>query len=316
MPVMRTLSCLFLLTALSAAGDIDSVVDRLFHRDPAVRESARRELLALKSDTLAKVLARIEEREAGSPSKDAMLQVYAIRDLKEDKLSWAAALARLQELDAVVREQRSGVLIVQATKEVHAQVAKQLAESRRRLSRVVQVESSVVELPEGTEMPRGLAKGEFETWIRKTGAKVTRLPALTCRNGQRVEVTATRIISYIADFDVEVGQGTFSADPIVETLPRGITLEVRPLASEDGESVQLGIDVRSSEVKLPMGETKLEVPLGRTVAIQTPESRLIEVRTSRRVRGGASTVVDLGTGMDGIRRMLVVTPTPKRPAAK
>ena len=88
------------------------------------------------------------------------------------------------------------------------------------------------------------------------------------------------------------------------------------LASEDGESVQLNIDVRSSEVKLPMAETKLEVPIGRTVRIQTPESRLIQVRTSRRVRGGASTVVDLGTGMDGIRRVLVVTPTPERLLAK
>ena len=313
---MRTLICLFLLIALSFAGDIDSLVDQLFHHDPKARESARKQLLAREKDTLAKVLARIEEREAKKPSKNATLRIHAIRDLKQDKVHWPAALAHLQELDAVIREQPNGVLIVHATKEVQAQVAKQLAELRRRLSRVVRVESSVVELPKGTKTPRGFARGEFETWIKQTGAKVTRFPSLTCRNGQHVEVTTTRMISYVADFDIEVKQGTFTADPIVDTLPRGISLEIRPLASEDGESVQLNIDVRSSEVKLPMAETKLEVPFGRTVRIQTPESRLIQVRTSRRVRGGASTVVDLGTGMDGIRRVLVVTPTPERLLAK
>ena len=80
--------------------------------------------------------------------------------------------------------------------------------------------------------------------------------------------------------------------------------------------MQLSIDVRSSEVKLPMAEMELEVPLGRTARFQTPEARLIQVRTSRRVRGGASTVVDLGFGMDGIRRVLVVTPTPAQLVAK
>ena len=313
---MRTLTGLFLLTALSFAGDLDDLVDQLFHHDPQVRESARKQLLALKKDTLAQVLARIEARATKTPSKDAMVQVYAIRDLKQDRVFWPVALAHLQELDAVVREQPSGVLVVHATKEVHAQVARQLAELRRRNSRVVHLESSVVQLPQGTEMPRDFARGEFAPWIKKTGAKVTRLPALTSRNGQRVEVTATRMISYIADWDIEVMQGTFTADPIVDTLPRGITLEIRPLASEDGESVQLSIDVRSSEVKLPMAEMKLEVPLGRTVRFQTPESRLIQVRTSRRVRGGASTVVDLGFGMDGIRRVLVVTATPAQLVAK
>jgi len=313
---MRTLTCLFFLTALSLAGDIDHVVDQLFHCDPKVRESARKQLLALRKNALADVLGRIEDREANKPSKDAALQVYSIRDLRHNKVYWRGALARLQKLGAVVHEQANDVLIVYAKEEVHAQVAKKLAELRQRLSRVVHVESSIVQLSMGTTAPRAFARGEFTTWIKKTGAKVTRLPALTCPSEQRVEVTATRTISYIADFRVEVGQGTCSAEPIEARLRRGVVLRIRWLATEDRKSVQLDIDVRSSEVKLPMPETERKVPIGRAFWSETTESGMTQVRTSRRVRGRASTVVDLGAGMDGIRRVLVVTPTPERLDAK
>jgi len=51
-----------------------------------------------------------------------------------------------------------------------------------------------------------------------------------------------------------------------------------------------------------MAEAKLAMPAGEDVRIQTPESRSIHIRTSRRVEPGASVVIDLGE-----QRVIVVT---------
>ena len=304
-PCMRFLASLLLLTTLASAGDAiadasdgtDKLIDQLFDCKPEVRAAARVRLLAMDRDILTRVLKRIEDRQVKS---GRVLQVYAVRDLVVNKLFWPSVLKRLQTLDATVRQQSKGVLVVLASKEVHGKVATILTDLRRRLSRVVTVTSSVVQLGKGMKVPGGFGKGEFEQWIAKHDVIVRRLPKLTGRDGQRVEITAMRRISFVADFDVELACGGFIADPVVDTVLRGVAIHVRPIVV--GNAVDLHLEVRSGGVTQPMKVTKLPMPVGPGVRIQTPESRSVHIRTSRRVESGASAVIDLGD-----RSIVVIT---------
>ena len=157
-----------------------------------------------------------------------------------------------------------------------------------------------MQLGKGMKVPSGFEKGEFEQWIAKHDVIVRRLPKLTGRDGQRVEITAMRRISFVAEFDVELACGAYIAGPVVDTVLRGVAIHVRPIVV--GNSVDLHLEVRSGDVTQPMKVTILEMPVGPGVQIQTPESRSVHIRTSRRVGSGASVVIDLGD-----RSIVVIT---------
>ena len=288
---MRYLVPLLLATTLARADDAtDKLIDQLFHADETKRAAARKTLLARKEDVLARVLDRIEKRQKRA---ERVMQVYAVKDLAQDKVVWALARERLDDLDAVIRQQDSGVLVVLANRAVHARIAATLDEIRERLTHVVTISSAIVQLGEGVAVPTGFKPGTFDAWVRANPVVVKPLPRLTCRNGQRVEVTAMRQVAYVSDFEVEVAQGTLIADPVVDTLPSGISLHVRAIA---GKKIALHVDLRSAELAQPLKAAELPLPAGEPVQIQIPEARSVHIRTARKVASGAFTVVDLGDG--------------------
>jgi hypothetical protein len=311
---MRTAIVLLLLALVARADDLDGLVDKLFHSDPEVRAAARREILAMDDGALEALLERIENRaRKQAAATDAVVQFYDVRDLQADDKAWAATWTKLRALDAVLREQRKGVLVVRASKEVHARIAEALVAARRAAARAVRVAARLVRLPEDAACPRLVAKDKLEGWLASLGGDApVDLPEITCTNGRTSEVVEMRTISYVADFEIEVAQGQVIADPVVRTVPKGIGVNVRPLVARDGETIELLLDVRFGDLELPLAEKAIDVPEGRPVTIQAPEARAVRVMTSRRVKPGDACVVDLGRTPQGHRFALVLKATPTR----
>lgn len=292
---MKLLATLILLASFATADDTDKLIDQLFHADQAKRAAARIRILQLDDAVLAKLLDRIEARQKQA---ERVLQVYSVRDLEATDALWAVARNKLDELDADIHQQGKGNLVVVANARTHAEIAAILTRLRDHAARTITISCAVVDLAEGVKAPRDFAKGALEKWLADHDSKIEKLPNLTCRNGQRVEIAAMRSLSYVADFAVEIAQGTVVADPVIDTVPSGIALHVRALANKE---IDLHIDVRSAQVTRPFKEASLRIDGAQPVRIQVPESRSLHVRTARSVESGGATVIDLGG-----RRILVV----------
>ncbi len=302
-----------LLSSICVAQQADPI-DRLFHVDPAIRKAAREELLRRKDTLLPKLLERIEQRVAAGVKRNSTLHVYAVRDLTIDKQVWADALVRVKALDAIVREQPNGVLVVYADQAGHTRVAAILTEVRRRASRTIELDTHLLVLPRTVKLPATIERKNFVAWAREQGSKINSMPVLRGRNGQPLEITTMRQISYVADFDVEVAQGTFIADPIVDTVPIGISIEVTPVIDAPGKSISLSLDVRFDHLRLPMKEAQRSLPGGRNTKVQQPETRTTRVRTVRTLEPGQLAVIDLGVDTEGRRHVLFADARARPPA--
>jgi hypothetical protein len=75
---------------------------------------------------------------------------------------------------------------------------------------------------------------QFSMVVRATekSVRMTELtaPMLTVYNTQRANLTVVNQVSYIQDFDVEVAQTAFIADPVIGVIQDGLTLNFRALS--------------------------------------------------------------------------------------
>ena len=72
-------------------------------------------------------------------------------------------------------------------------------------------------------------------------ANVLTAPRLTIYNNQRANLTLVNQVSYVKDYDVEVAQTAFIADPLVDIVQDGLVLDVRPTVSHDRRYVTLEV---------------------------------------------------------------------------
>ena len=120
--------------------------------------------------------------------------------------------------------------------------------------------------------------------IKKTGrAKVLMAPRLTAFNTQRANITVVEQNSYIKDFDVQVAQAAYIADPIIGTIQSGVVLDVRPTISNDRKYITLELrpTVASLREFRPFSTT-----LGakdKTVEFEVPILELQSVETTVRI---------------------------------
>ena len=297
-PPMMRLALLLLLAAPALAGDaeIDRLVDRLFDADAEARAAARRELLALGEGTLEKVLARIEARRpAGN-----VVRIHAVQDLRVEEKWWKLALVRIKTAahgaDQLQLHEENGALLVVAPVAVQERVAGELAALRRFLGRVVTVEVRVVQIGAAPpHLPAEIAADGLVEFLEKHSDDVTTAPRLTCRNGQTASVEVVKEVSYVADFDVEVADDAFLADPVVEVLQTGLVVKLRPVAGDDGV-VAVSVEARHTDLARPIPTMKLPMPAGPAVEIQVPETRSTVVTRLVACKPGRLTVVDAGGG--------------------
>ena len=79
----------------------------------------------------------------------------------------------------------------------------------------------------------------FRAVEKSTFANVLTAPRLTIYNNQRANLTLTNQVAYVKDYDVEVAQTAFIADPLVDIVQDGLVLDVRPTVSHDRKYVTL-----------------------------------------------------------------------------
>lgn len=95
-------------------------------------------------------------------------------------------------------------------------------------------------------------------------------PSLTVYNTQRANLTVVNQVSYVQDFDVEVAQTAFIADPVIGVIQDGLTLDVRPTVSNDRRYVTM--ELRPTIVDLVTPIATFQTLLGASIAIISAQS--------------------------------------------
>jgi type II secretory pathway component GspD/PulD (secretin) len=123
-------------------------------------------------------------------------------------------------------------------------------------------------------------------------ARFLQAPSLTVYNTQRANITVVNQLSFIQDFDVEVAQTAFIADPIVGIIQDGLALDVRPTISHDRKYVTLELQPTIATLvrPIPTFTTSLGA-LTNPVTIQIPELVIQKSQTTVRVPDGGSLVI-------------------------
>jgi general secretion pathway protein D len=123
-------------------------------------------------------------------------------------------------------------------------------------------------------------------------ARTLTAPTITVYNTQRANLTVVNQLSYIQDFDVEVAQTSFIADPIVGIIQDGLTLDVRPTVSNDRRYITLELQPTVADLiePIPTFSTTLASSFS-PVIIQLPELRLQQARTTVRIPDKGSILI-------------------------
>ncbi len=228
--------------------------------------------------------------------EDPIVRVYDVADLKAQEVWWAVAMARVKAAAAGVQiREEQDTLVVAAPAAIHEKIAKELTSLREALGVVVTLDLKLAKLEGGTGVASVPAE-EIEAFLKDKRAERLACPSITLWNGQRGSLSVLRQVSCVGDFELDVdGQGNVIADPIVSTLDHGIRANLRPFAV--GQSIHVAVDASVFEVKEPMAEVELPLPLAAPVKVQVPETttrsvaRLVECKTD------AFAVIDLGGGV-------------------
>jgi len=127
---------------------------------------------------------------------------------------------------------------------------------------------------------------------KKQEARVLQAPNLTVYNTQRANITLINQLAFIQDFDVEVAQTAFIADPIVSIIQDGLALDVRPVVSNDRRYVTLQLQPTIATLKRPIPTFTTSLGAFTTpVTLQLPELTLQKAQTTVRVPNGGTLLI-------------------------
>ncbi len=114
--------------------------------------------------------------------------------------------------------------------------------------------------------------------------RVLQAPMVTVYNTQRANITLITQLSFIQDFDVEVAQTAFIADPIVGVIQDGLVLDVQPTVSHDRKyvTIQLKPTIATLQRPIPTFTTSLGA-FTTPVTIQIPTLKVQKAATTVRV---------------------------------
>jgi type II secretory pathway component GspD/PulD (secretin) len=138
--------------------------------------------------------------------------------------------------------------------------------------------------------------------------RILQAPIVTVYNTQRANITLITQLSFIQDFDVEVAQTAFIADPIVGVIQDGLVLDVQPTVSHDRKyiTMQLKPTVARLERPIPTFTTSLGA-FTTPVTIQIPKLRVEKAATNVRVPDGGTILLG---GLKGINLKDLKAETP------
>ena len=219
---------------------------------------------------------------------------------------------------AATQVQRLGAdhVVVMGAKEQIATIQAFLQHARANKDRLFQIDVQVAEVPEagyrehfaelfvapegaGSEgggklawavVPDPDAVKAMLTKLDTAKANLLQAPRLVVPNLQRAEMKSGEQISYIRDFSVRQVQGSWIAEPVVDVLEVGTTIDAVCAEAPDG-SVLVDLAFSDQTVEKPLAEWKTKVAAtGSELTVQMP--RVTGCRASMKVLvASGSTVV-------------------------
>lgn len=113
-------------------------------------------------------------------------------------------------------------------------------------------------------------------------------PSLLVYNTQRSNLQISNQVTYVKDFDVEIAQAAVIADPVVDVIEEGVTLDVRPIVSNDRRFVTLELRPTVATLMRPIRTFSSSLAAGPAVTIEVPELRKESVKTTVIVPDGGT----------------------------
>ncbi len=115
---------------------------------------------------------------------------------------------------------------------------------------------------------------------------------LSVLNAQRAHVAIINQTSYVKDYEVEVAQASFIADPKVDVIQDGVSLDVRPVISFDRKHITLNLQPTVAELQLPIPTFTTSLA-GSTlpVTLQLPTMTVRQFATTVTVPDGGSVLI-------------------------
>ncbi len=133
-------------------------------------------------------------------------------------------------------------------------------------------------------------------------------PILTVYNTERAYVTVTNQVSFVQDFDVDVANSAFIANPNIGIIQEGVVLDVRPTVSYDRKYITLEVQATVANLIRPIREfTTSLAGFSVPVSFQLPELEVQTANTTVRVPDQGSLV------LGGLKRLRYVNRTAEVP---
>ena len=129
--------------------------------------------------------------------------------------------------------------------------------------------------------------------VEKTSQiEVVNTQTLSVYNSQQAAVSVVNQQAYIQDFDVEVATGITIADPVINVLSEGVSLQVTPTVHHDRRSLTLEVQPTvATVVALTPFATNLANSVGSPVEFVLPELRVESLKTTASIPDGGTILI-------------------------
>lgn len=134
---------------------------------------------------------------------------------------------------------------------------------------------------------------------KKQDAEIVNSQILSVLNRERGHVAVINQTAYVRDFDVEVAQAAFIADPKVDVIQDGIVLDVQPVIQHDRKYIILNLNPTVAELQRPIPTFTTSLA-GSTlpVTLQLPNLTVTNFSTTAKVPDGGTVL------LGGLRQVL------------
>lgn len=229
---------------------------------------------------------------------EPLIRVYDLADLKAYDVWFAIAMAKVKAAAKGADVAGHGdTIVVNAPAAMQEKVAEELGAIRKALGILVTMEVRFVRAEGGLGVST-LPAEKLDALLAERKAELIAGPTLTCHNGQQASLSVVREVTCVSDFVFSSDEeGNVTGDPVVETLPHGVSAKLRPFAA--GGKVRIAAEVTMVEVGEAIPEIELPFPVPTPVKIQVPEARTRTVAKLVDCPAGEYAVLDLG-GRDAV----------------
>jgi general secretion pathway protein D len=136
---------------------------------------------------------------------------------------------------------------------------------------------------------------------KSSEARIANSQMLSVFNGQQAAVSVVNQRAYIQDFDVEVATAAFIADPIINVLVEGVSLQIRPTVHHDRKNLTLEVQPTVARVvRISPFTTTLGNNSAAAVTLQLPQLKVQSLRSTATIPDGGTIMIG---GLNSIRNV-------------